>query len=363
MMSNSLRLYRTVSDVIVQTMSHLCDTQRENLSWLIAGMFLARHVQLAKVAGRRPGRAQQTSKARQLRRWLANGAIDVRCCYRPFAASVLGRCAGGRVRLLIDTLELPGRRQVLMIALAYRRRSIPLIWEVRRRKGVHNAEMVCALLEALRPWLPDDTEIVLIGDGEFHSVDIMDYVKALGWHYRLRLHSDTQIRLPSGEWVALQDIELAEGQRRYLQDVYITKNKCYGPVNLALWWQPGEDTPWYIATDQPADYYTLLDYSRRMWIEEMFGDFEGGTFQLQLTRLYQPDRLSRLILALAIVYAWLMHTGAWMIKRAYRKLVDRTDRRDRSIPHLGRLWLRRCLINDDPLHIGFTPYVDQVSGS
>lgn len=362
-MSNSLRLYGTVSDVIRQTMSHMCDTQRRNLSWLIAGMFLARHVQLAKVAGRHPGPAQQTSKARQLRRWLANGAIDVRHCYRPFAASVLARFAGGRVRLLIDTLELSGRRQVLMIAIAYRRRSIPLIWEVRRRKGVHDAEMVCALLEALRPWLPDDTQIVLIGDGEFHSVDIMTYATALGWHYRLRLHSDTQIQLPDGRWVALQDVGLVEGQRRYLQGVTITKNKCYGPVNLALCWQPGEDKPWYIATDQPADHRTLLDYSRRMWIEEMFGDFEGSTFQLQLTRIYQPDRLSRLILALAIVYVWLMDTGAWMIKRGLRKLVDRTDRRDRSIPHLGRLWLRRCLTNDAPLHIGFKPYVHQVSGS
>jgi len=74
-------------------------------------------------------------------------------------------------------------------------------------------------------------------------------------------------------------------------------------------------------------------------------------------------RLSRLILALHVVYAWLIHTGAWMIKRGGRRLVDPTDRRDRSVPHVGRLWLRRRLTKDRPLHIGFTPYFDLVSGS
>lgn len=34
-------------------------------------------------------------------------------------------------------------------------------------------------------------------------------------------------------------------------------------------------------------------------LEELFADLEGGGFQLQQSRIYQPDRLSRLLLAVS----------------------------------------------------------------
>jgi len=54
-----------------------------------------------------------------------------------------------------------------------------------------------------------------------------------------------------------------------------------------------------------------------MWIEEMFGDFKEGRFHLQQGRLWDPERLSRLLLALCIVYTWLMHLGAYVIKQEF----------------------------------------------
>jgi len=84
----------------------------------------------------------------------------------------------------------------------------------------------------------------------------------------------------------------------------LTKDKAYGPVNLALCHKAGEDDPWLIATDQEAHYLTLRTYSRRMWIEQLFADFEGGGFHLNRSRIYHARRLSRLVLALSWVYTW-----------------------------------------------------------
>ena len=39
-----------------------------------------------------------------------------------------------------------------------------------------------------------------------------------------------------------------------------------------------------------GDYLTLRTYSRRMWIEEVFGDLEDGGFRLNRSRLYQPNQ-------------------------------------------------------------------------
>jgi len=97
---------------------------------------------------------------------------------------------------------------------------------------------------------------------------------------------DTYVRLAGKEdWKELRELAPEEGERRYLQRVQLTKDKAYGPVNLALCHKAGEDDPWLIATDQEAHYLTLRTYSRQRrnfcdWIEQLFADFEGGGFPL-----------------------------------------------------------------------------------
>jgi hypothetical protein len=150
--------------------------------------------------------------------------------------------------------------------------------------------------------------------------------------------------------------ESEEGERRYLQEVLVTKDNEYGPVDLALCHAEDEGDPWLICTDREAGYATIRTYSRRMWIEQLFADLEDGGFHLNRSRIYPPDRLFRLVMALSWTYVWLLHVGAWLVKRGFRSKVDRTGRRDRSYVELGRRWLRRCLTNQIPLRIGIRPY-------
>jgi hypothetical protein len=358
-MSDSLRLQRKMHKTLCQHVpDRLSRPQRRNLAWMMAGLHQARHVHLSRIADYRVGSATLDSKTRQLRRLLANDGIDPQRCYEPLARQLLAAAAAsGPVRLLVDTLELSGRRQILMAALAWRRRALPIRWQVRRRKGVSEADQQKALLEALRADLPADTEVVIVGDGAFHSTDLMAYVDARpGWHFRLRLHADTYAKLPSNGWKQLKELAPKEGQRRYLDEVYLTKGDPYGPTGLAMCHGEGEDDPWFIATDEPAGYLTIRTYSRRMWIEELFGDFEGGGFQLHRSRIYKPQRLSRLVMALAWVYVWLAHVGSWVVKRGLRPVVDRADRRDRSLIEIGRRWIRRCMTNNRSLRVRLKPY-------
>ena len=63
-----------------------------------------------------------------------------------------------------------------------------------------------------------------------------------------------------------------------------------------------EADPWLICTDREAGYATIRTYSRRMWIEQPFADLEDGGFHLNRSRIYPPERLSRLVMALAWTY-------------------------------------------------------------
>jgi hypothetical protein len=73
--------------------------------------------------------------------------------------------------------------------------------------------------------------------------------------------------------------------------------------------------------------------------------------------LHSFVRLSRLTLAAAILYIWLVSFGARTIKAGLRKLVDRKDRRDLSIFQIGLRLIEKCLANDLPIQLPLCFYL------
>jgi len=81
-------------------------------------------------------------------------------------------------------------------------------------------------------------------------------------------------------------------------------------------WKIGEGQPWCLATNLPDLKLALNFYSLRMWIEEMFGDFKKHGFDLESTMLPHFLRLSRLTLAVALLYIGLISVGGYTIREA-----------------------------------------------
>jgi len=63
----------------------------------------------------------------------------------------------------------------------------------------------------------------------------------------------------------------------------------------------------------------------------MFGDLKKHGFDLESTMLRHVPRLSRLTLAVALLYVWLLSIGSQTVQAGLRHLVDRKDRRDLSL--------------------------------
>ncbi|PSQ77742.1 MAG: hypothetical protein BRD37_04315 [Bacteroidetes bacterium QH_8_67_23] len=376
-MINSLSLQDRMEELIEQHLPPLRKTRRRNLARLTAGLYRAGHVHLSAIADEIPGSAKQSSKTRRLRRFLDNEEVDVSQWYRPVAKQLLQKAAeSGPLRLLVDTLELTGDCRLLVAALAYRRRALPICWHVDRKDGVTSAEKQEAFLEDLTDLLPPAAEAILIGDGEFHSVDLLRVAKENEWAYCVRLHADTYLRNQEagpGEagpqtweagprtWRECRELDPKEGNRCSLhrcslQGVSITKEHDFGPVNVLYHWAEGEDEHWRLVTNLHPGFRVVRFYRRRMWIEELFGDWQEGTFHLHQTRLYKPEKLSRLVLGLSLVYVWLVAVASYVVKRGWRSLIDRTDRLDRSYLTLGLRWIKRCLRNREPPRMRLQPY-------
>jgi hypothetical protein len=101
---------------------------------------------------------------------------------------------------------------------------------------------------------------------------------------------------------------------------------------------------------------TLRYYARRMWIEEMFGDLKRHGFDLESTMLRHFLRLSRLTLAVVLLYVWMLSVGTQTVRRGLRHLVDRKERRDLSIFQIGLRFIERCLTNALPFNLSLCNY-------
>lgn len=320
-MSNSLFLQDRIETLIDQTLPPLRKTRHRNLSRLLTGLYRAEHVHLSAMVDELPGPAQQTSKTRRMRRFLNNEEVDPGRWYRPVARMLLREASeSGRLRILVDRLELSGKRRLLVAALAYRRRALPIWWRVQRQTGATGAELQASFLEELVELAPPEAEAVLIGDGEFHSVDLLERARQEGWAYCVRLHADTYVQTDGEQaWRECRALDPVEGERRYVQDVRIAKSRDFGPVNLVYHWAEGEKEPWRLVTNLSPDFtvvrFTVVRfYQRRMWVEELFGDWQEERFHLHQTRLYEPETLSRLILGLSLVYVWLVAVASYVVK-------------------------------------------------
>ncbi len=140
------------------------------------------------------------------------------------------------------------------------------------------------------------------------------------------------------------------GQSTWCPNACLTQQEIQ-PVSALIHWQIGEKQPWCLTTNLPDASLTLRYYRRRMWIEEMFGDFKKHGFDLETTMLRHAPRLSRLTLAVSFLYAWLLSVGSRTIRAGLRHLVDRKDRRDLSLFQIGLRFIDRKLLHSLPFSV------------
>ena len=323
-------------------------TQVRNFVWLIIGIYQSRSVCLSRIAGKIPGPAKLLSTTRRLSRLLDNPAIRVREWYEPIARDWLEAQFHhlGEIRLIVDGTKIGFGHQLLIVCLAYHKRAIPIAWTwVKHVKGHSSASKQLALLAYVRKLIPVGAAVFLVGDSEFGSIAALRQLDRWRWFYVLRQTANPGVWVDeTSGWQAFGSYIQKPGQSIWLGSGYLTFKEIY-PVNLLTHWKVGEKEPWCLATNLPDRQMALRFYARRMWIEEMYGDFKKHGFDLERTMLRHFLRLSRLTLAVAILYVWLVSIGTRTIRSGLRNLVDRTDRRDLSIFQIGLRFSERCLTN------------------
>ncbi len=332
-------------------------TRVRNLAWMIVGIYQSKSVHLSKIANKIPGKALVLSITRRMDRFLENSALRVREWYEPVAKGLVTHLQGHEIRLIADGSKVGFGHRLLVISLAYRRRALPLAWTwVSNSRGHSSSVVQLALLQYVKGLLPPNARVLLVGDAEFGAIDVLKHLDSWGWQYVVRQKSSHLVKIKGqATWQAFGHLIENAGQSVWLGPALLTQLHAY-PTNLLAHWAVGEKEPWLLATNLLSRQEALAAYKRRMWVEEMFGDLKEHGFDLESTHLRDFRKLSRLTLAVVLLYVSLVAFGSQTIKAGWRHIVDRSDRRDLSIFRIGWNMFDRRLINSQPVSVSLCPY-------
>ncbi|MEZ4710039.1 MAG: hypothetical protein R3A44_22730 [Caldilineaceae bacterium] len=251
-MSDNLRRYRAIERGLCQL--YLGEPQgrlRQSLqvmAMFINGIVGSGSTHTRQVAKKTPTVAKVSSREKQLVRWYQNEAVTYESHMLPYVQELLEHLKEQTLVLVIDGSDVGRNCVTLMVSLVYQSRAIPLISPVRSgKKGHFAAEMHIELLKELRQVLPEGADVVLLGDGEFDSVELQSFLQDVGWGYVCRTAKSTMILLDD-EWRRLDEIELWRGCCLPFYDVAFTQ-QAYGPVLAIAWWRSDCADPLYLVTN------------------------------------------------------------------------------------------------------------------
>ena len=321
-------------------------TRLVNLAAVAVGILRSKSLQVGQIVTASPLAGSRDSLKKRVQRFLKNPDVMVEEYYSPLAKRMLKRlvAGGARVYLTLDRTEWRDFN-ILYVCVGWRGRALPLLWGMLAPGASSFAEQK-ALLAVVASWLPSGARVLLLGDREFGTGVLAQWAVQQGWGVCLRLRAHEYVCRAGATSFEMLPVVLP-GERRFWSHVTFTQKHKVSGLNLAMYWAPTAAEAWYLITTEPTSKLACASYAKRFRIEERFKDFKnnGRGFGLELTGVRHAQRLERLLLALALVYTWLLLWGAYVIASGQQKLVDTVRHPTLSLFQTGlrfvlRLWQR-----------------------
>lgn len=355
-MTDKMKVYSKVNVAIKKMLPDACQHQTVVLAMLVAGIVSGRKAQLSEIGFHIPSAAQPASLAKRFQRFVKNERVIKEALFLPFAEMLLAHLAGKRLFLSMDASQVGRNCMTLMVSVIYRQRALPLVWIVYEgRKGHTTADRHISVLQLLAMLLPSEAEVVLLGDAEYDSVDLLDWVTTwTSWRYVMRTEPRILIN-ESGLAYRLSDLLSDQYGTVAVADVLFSGRLFEAPMVVATWEQPHKK-PLYLVSNHACLQDMVRFYGKRFKIETLFSDQKSRGFHIHKSHLRHPARVARLLLAAAIAYIWMIYLGGTVADDAQRRrLIDRPNRQDKSLFRLGLDWLKYALSRGLEFSVLFSP--------
>jgi hypothetical protein len=178
-----------------------------------------------KTAKALPVPIQQNSRRRHIQRFLNLTQLSVVILWFPLIKEIITRrISKGKQLIIALDRTLWQENNILMASAIYQKRALPIFWILLPKKGASDLREQQAVLRPVIK-LFKTHKIVVIGDREFHSVDLAQWIHCQGVKFVLRQKKDTNFRQKRQKFQCLSTVNIAPGQRQFLPGINITQKK------------------------------------------------------------------------------------------------------------------------------------------
>ena len=208
--------------------------------------------------------------------------------------------------IAMDQTELGNRMATLSCAVRYRGRALACAWRSLSGPANLGFEYQKELLDRIHALLPEGADVIILADRFYGSDELLAYIRARGWKYRIRLKGVYNVwspDLPKG-CGKTGDIPVDWKGEVLLFDTLLKTTVAVIHENPKV-----NVEPWIIACDSIGRLAQVLDYGLRWCIESMFKDWKSGGFGFAATRVGNPARLDRLLLILVLAMLFCIHAS------------------------------------------------------
>jgi hypothetical protein len=310
------------------------------LIWLLQ---VHKQVKIERLAAHFPLPILFESRRRHLQRFLKLSVLSIPIIWFPLIEAVikLKIKLGERLFIAIDRTQWKDKN-LFMVAVIIDRRAFPVYWQFLEKKGASNLAEQKALLRPILKLLKK-YELVFLGDREFHSVTLAAWLKQQKVYFVFRQKKSTNIKLPRKAYQELNTLGLAPGMKIFLSGLKVTQSSGFGQASIGAYWKRKyrgrvEKEPWYLLTNFSSLEETLKAYKKRTGIEAMFKDCKSGGYNLEGS-FASIERLTRLVLLIAIAYSFSTLKGQAIKLKAQQKYIGRERKIQQSLTKNSNFWL------------------------
>lgn len=322
--------------------SQLNESQVLTLKILVWLLQFHKTVQIERLAACLPLPILFESRRRHLQRFLILPQISVALIWLPLIKCILRTQIKPKAQIVVALDRTKWRdNNLLMVSVIWEKRAWPVYWQFLPKKGSSNlAQQKAVLRPALR--LLKHYQIVVVGDREFHSVKLANWLGEKKAYFALRQKQGTYIKQKSQDYQRLNQLGLAPGIKLFLTEIAFTKTKGFGEFNLAAYWHRSSkkkaDEGWYILTNLNSLDAALKAYKARSGIEAMFKDCKSGGYNLENCKA-SKERLTRIVLLIALAYTCAGLQGQKIKRLGQQKYVNRLQELSRIDRRHSNFWV------------------------
>lgn len=311
----------------------------QTLASMVYAIISSKKSGIYSISSKLQGKEKQSeSRVKQVKRWLDSKWTDAPTHFACYTMPVLKSLAsGGELILSIDGSEVGRNCICLMLSAYYRKRAVPIAWVVRQgKKGHFPEQMHIDLIESAAYLIPDDCRVVFLGDGEFSGTKLIRTAQRLGWQYVLRTKLNRCVDF-GGETAPIGQVSVPQGHKSLFLPTALWHS------NAVLWHEKAFDSPIPLLTNMEVGWMACLYYKKRFAIETMFSDMKSRGFNLHKAQMDNPERIEKLIIAVALAYLVVFLWGLANIRQKFVGKVYRQDRKNKHSPfNLGLKQAQYC---------------------